>query len=128
MKRPTENQICAAIASRLRLVKPKCFWTHLENEQNMSGVNRALASRIGGIAKNMGKTPGVCDYMFLGMPTGYPIYFYEVKRRGGKLSKPQEMFKEYCDRRGIPNDWLASDNWEDHYRIIEYQLKLTGAI
>ena len=128
MKRPTESQICMAIASRLEIAKPRCFWTHLANEMPMSGADRGMAARIGATLKRMGKHKGVPDFMFVGLRFGPPVAFYEVKRAGGKLTSEQSDFQAHCRRAAIPFDWFRSDDWQAHYGIIEGMLKLGGAL
>jgi hypothetical protein len=76
----------------------------------------------------MGKQRGILDYLFLGMPTGYPIFWYEVKRKGGRLSDDQKIFIEHCELRGIPYDVGYSDDWLDHFKTIEWHLKKGEAL
>ena len=128
MKRPTESQICMAIASRLEIAKPACFWTHIANEMPMSGSDRVQAKIVGAKLKRMGKRRGVPDYMFVGLRLGPPVFFYEVKREGGCPTKDQVWFISYCHMVGIPCEWRGSDDWEHHYEVIEGMLKLGGAM
>lgn len=126
--RPTETDICKSIAFRLRLAKPRCFWTHIANEQPMSWVNRELAGKIGAIQKAMGKERGILDYIFVGLPIGCPVAFYEVKRDKGGITEEQDMFMEVCATTGVIYDVRFSDDWQVHYAAIEKILKNGGVL
>lgn len=69
-------------------------WTHI-------GHGEARTARAGAKLKRMGVKPGWPDFVFVG-PSGR-VYFLELKREGGRLSKSQDAFRDYCVKRGIPH-------------------------
>ena len=76
----------------------------------------ATAARL----KRLGVRPGWPDLILLS-PEGRP-FFLELKRRGGKLSKDQRVFADWCAAHSVTFRWF--DSFDDTLN----QLKEWGAI
>jgi hypothetical protein len=89
---PNEYAECCVFAQWLRL--KNLLFSHIANENAMSGLFRQAAGgspQLWGILrkqKEMGKVPGVPDYMIL-IPGG-PIVFVEMKRVSGGTVSPEQ--------------------------------------
>ncbi len=101
----SETEFHLSVAEYLRRALPPPTWFfHVPNQGR-----RSIAGHQVTVA--MGMLPGMTDIVlvrnplpFLDPTGGCPYGFLELKRPDGKgrLSKPQEDFREFCEARAIP--------------------------
>lgn len=68
-------------------------WFHVANEVS-NGHQYAFGAKL----KAMGKLPGVADFVFLAPHKGGAL---ELKYAKGKLSEPQETFRDWCKSKDV---------------------------
>lgn len=110
-----EDHLTIACANLCRMVLAPCVrFTHIVNE----GKRGKAAA---GIAKGMGQLPGFVDLWF-GWPMGMSGYI-EIKtpdrpgKRGGRLSKSQENFRDWC--RDAGHLWMECRSVTEVYATLK---------
>jgi hypothetical protein len=92
--RPKEMTLHMSVARILRIhARPDWQWTHI-------GHGEARDPRVAGKLKMMGLRPGWPDFVLI--PPAGQLHCLELKRVGASLSDPQEDFKLWCARHGVP--------------------------
>lgn len=90
-----ENLLSIELANYLKksTLENRCpyVWFHVANEGMTVTTKRVLMQ--GCLRRNMGKVPGVADFVFLGENKSFCL---ELKVKKRKLSTVQETFKEWC--------------------------------
>lgn len=90
-----ENLLTIELSNYLKeatlLNKCNYVWFHVANEGMTSTTKQIL--RQGCLKRNMGKLPGVADFVFLGKDKSFCL---ELKVKKRKLTTAQEIFQEWC--------------------------------
>ncbi|RAK51609.1 VRR-NUC domain-containing protein [Phenylobacterium soli] len=85
-RRRPEQDLQLAVARYIDRAYPGLIWWHTPNASGNRGA------RLGGILKAMGVKAGVPDIVII-LPTGQAA-FIELKAGKGRLSEPQEAFRD----------------------------------
>lgn len=100
---PTEQQFQKALVREIRLRNPDLLFWHTPNGGRRGAIE-------GKNFKDMGTLAGVSDLLFL---DNGEFFALELKRRGEKPSKKQELFMDRVRRAGFEAIWV-----EDHDEAI----------
>jgi len=93
--RPREIELHMTVARLLRQhARPDWQWTHVANGELR---DKRTAAKL----KAMGTRPGWPDFVLVSPPG--QLHALELKRLGETLSDPQEAFREWCIRHGVPH-------------------------
>jgi hypothetical protein len=109
---PLEFQMHCAVADTLkRWASPNWIWTHLPFGERRDTITGARLKR-------MGAQPGWPDFIFLS-PSEYGRrpFFLELKRRRGKLTEYQAVFRLWCEANGCPYE--VADSYEAAIKILQ---------